>query len=570
MILQSLRDLALGEGLLDNPDFEPKPVAWIIVLDDRGRFINLQSTLGEGAGKKARPKALSIPRRLGRSRGAVADFLVDKSEYVLGVEPDGKRSEKDLNHRRGLFKASIQNAYEDTKEDSLATILDFLSSDDQRNLAIEKLKGEGYKSNDLFAFEHNNRFAHELPNVGEYFSRSRRKAKKDGAQCLVCGNVSEPVQKHPVVKIPGGSTSGVALVSFNKDAFESYGLLRNQNAPVCRDCADAYTTALNRLLSDSYPDPRNPGMKLPKQYFSLAPDTTAVYWTDQPDPLIGSFRELFEAPDPETIGAMLSSPYKGRASGNADNRFFCLILSGGEGRATIRSSHIGTVSEVGENIASYFRSLQIEDDAISPLRLLMRSLVFAPKKNPDMNLVPGFVADIFLAILFGRLFPRNLLANGVERCRAERRVSRERAAILKAFLIRNSKQEVSVGLNKDNRNVGYRLGRLMAILEGAQTSGRKPNKTIIDRYYGAASTRPGIVFPRLLAMAQHHISKLSGGLPWYFQNEVSEILDGIRSFPTVMSLEEQGQFALGYYHQRFHKSEKSATGSINDATEEAA
>src|SRR6266851_1285703 len=103
MILASLRDLALREGLLANPDYEPKPVAWIIVVGDGGNFVNLVPTAGSDEGKKSKAKSFLVPRRTGRTSSPMADFLVDKSEYVLGVEPDGKRSEADLALRLDLF-----------------------------------------------------------------------------------------------------------------------------------------------------------------------------------------------------------------------------------------------------------------------------------------------------------------------------------------------------------------------------------------------------------------------------------------------------------------------------------
>lgn len=552
MILASLCDLARRESLLRNPDYEPKPVAWIIAVNEGGGFVNVIPTSGGDEGKKPRPKVFSIPRRVGKTSGAVADFLVDKSEYILGVEPDQKRSASDLAARLELFRQSVRDAQQSPPIPALAAVSAFLASDEERGRAVERISADGYKSNDLFAFEYEGKLIHELPEVQAYFSRFRRrpkqaKGKVKGAQCLICGSIAAPVEKHPVVKIPGGTTSGIALVSFNSDAFESYGLSRNENAPVCRDCADAYTTAVNRLLSDRYPSPQNPGEFLPRRFVRLSPNTTAIFWTDEETPLLDLFAS-FDAPRVESVAALFASPHKGRAPGDAKGRFYCVILSGGQGRATVRSTHVGTVAQVEQNLRAYFDSIDIGSEQPLPLMLLVRSLVLQGKLE---NLAPGLVADLFMAIVFGGAFSRTLLASAVGRCRAERKVTRERAAILRAYLKRNRQWEVSVGLDTDNTDAGYRLGRLIAILERLQGAAQNnPNKTIVDRYYGAASTRPATVFPRLIAMAQHHLAKLTGGLQFFYQSRLSEVLGGIAVFPPVLNMEEQGLFALGYYHQR--------------------
>lgn len=548
VILESLAKLALREGLLTNPDYEPKPVAWIIVVGDGGKFVNIVPTASGDEGKKAKAKVLSIPRRLGRTSSAVADFLVDKSEYVLGVEPDGKRSESDLAVRRRLFRRSVQDACEATQAPSLLAVMQFLSSGEERQRVIERISVEGYKSNDLFAFEYGGRLVHELPDIQAYFSRSRRAAAGAGAQCLICGSTAVPVPKHPSVKVPGGTTSGIALVSFNSDAFESYGWSRNQNAPVCRDCADAYTTALNRLLSDRYPDPRHPGETLPRRFVRLSADTTAVFWADDEATVLDLFTNFFDVPRAESVAALFEAPHRGLAPPDVSKRFYCLVLSGGQGRAVVRSTHTGTVAQVEQNLRNYFESIDIASEQPLPLMLLMRSLVLQGKVE---NLAPGLVTDVFIAIVFGSRFPQTLLTSAVGRCRAERKVTRERAAVLRAYLRRNEQLEVSVGLDKDNTSAGYRLGRLMAVLERVQGAAQNnPSKTIVDRYYGAASTRPATVFPRLITMAQHHIAKLTGGSQHFYQSRLGDVIDGIATFPPVLSMEEQGLFALGYYHQR--------------------
>lgn len=574
MILAKLRELALREGLLTNPDYEPKPVAWIIAVGDSGELLDVIPTTGADEAnpkKKAKAKVFDIPRRIGRTSGAKADFLVDKSEYVLGIEPSGDRKQEELETRRGLFRQSVGAAFAAKQSGALAAVAAFLDSDEARGQAAERVTQAGYQPNDLFAFEHRGHLVHDLPEVQAYFSGSRRVATDPGKQCLICGSMAPLVDKHPVLAIPGGTTSGVALVSFNSDAFESYGLSRNENAPICRDCTDAYTTALKRLLQDRYPDPRRPGETLPRRFVRLSPDTTAVFWTDEEASVLDLMISFFDKPQIENVEALFKSPQKGRMAGPVSNRFYCLILSGGQGRAVLRGIHTGTVAQVEDNMREYFNSIDIGADQPLPLFLLLKGLVLQGKLE---NLPPSLATDVFLAIVFGGKFPQTLLARAVGRCHAERKVTRERAAILRAYMIRNFKWEVSVGLEKENNKPGYRLGRLLAILERAQGAAQRSlNKTIVDRYYGAASTRPSTVFPRLVALAQHHITKLSVGWQIFYQKQLGEVLDGLSTFPATLGLEDQGLFALGYYHQRqefFKKAESEPEENDQNEKGEAA
>lgn len=566
MILSSLRELATREDLLKDADYEPKAVAWILSIGEGGRFLGATPTTGEDSRGKARAKVLAIPRRKGRTSAAVADFAVDKSEYVLGVEPEGKRKPAELQARLDLFRYELEKAADRTKLPALAAVCAFLSNSEERAKAAESVPG--YAPNDLFAFEYEGSLLHDFSAVKDYFSTLRQRVKQGNAQCLVCGASTDISRKHPSVQLRGGTTSGVALVSFNSDAFESYGLDGNDNAPVCQDCADAYTTALKRLLSDRYPDPKTAGGTLPRRFVYLSSDTSAVFWSDREATVLDLLADYFAAPNADSVRALLESPHKGRQPAGLSNRFYCLILTGGQGRAVLRGMQTGLVAEIESNIADYFRAIDV--GSVFPVSLLglLRSLVLQGKLE---NLPPALSTDVFLAIVFGRKFPLTLLARAVARCRAERAVTRERAAALRAYLIRNNKDlEITVALNTQNQNPAYLLGRLMALLERIQGSAQNnPNKTIVDRYYGAASTRPVTVFPRLISNAQHHLAKLKRGLAVFYHGQLSEILDGLAAFPSTLDLEEQGLFALGYYHQRsFRKPELEPATSGLEAEKE--
>lgn len=567
MILQSLCDLARRENLLANAAYEPKPVAWVIGLGEGGRFLHVSSTASAAEGEKPRAKTMYVPRRTGRTSAPEADFLVDKSEYVLGTQPQGgsakERTAGDLARRRNLFAGLVERAAGETGNDALREVAAFLRTEGELERCVEEVQKSEYKSNDLFAFEYRGRLVHEAADVSAWFSAARKQTDAAVSQCLVCGHMRPPVDKHPAIRVPGGTTSGIALVSFNSDAFESYGLKRNENAPVCRECADGYTTALNRLLSARYTNLA--GEALPARRVRLTPDTTAVFWADRDEAVVDLFSSLFDSPTADWVKALFEAPWKGRDPGGLRGRFFSLVISGAQGRAVLRGVHTGTVEQVEENVREYFSSMRVEGVDVLPLLALLRAAALQGKLE---NLPPGVVGDMFLAIVSGRPLDRKLLALAVERCRAERRVTGERAALVRACLsFRRSDREVKVGLDKDDLRPGYRMGRLLSVLEQLQRSQRQKT-TIVERFYGAASTRPATVFPGLIRLAQHHLAKSSGG--GFFQGRLGEVLDGVGGFPATLNLEQQGLFALGYYHQRqeFFRGKAAPDGTAADSEQD--
>jgi CRISPR-associated protein Csd1 len=239
MILASLKDLAQREGLTEDLDYEPKPVAWVVSLDAEGHYLGLIPTaMPQGPKGKPVAKTMQIPRRAGRTSEDLADFLVDKPEYALGIVPDTDLSEKRMQRlepRRRLFLAEVEKAATVTANADLKAVVAFLQSDSERSKCVGMLQQQSYASNDLLCFDVQGRLVHEEPQVRGYFSTQRAASGEKSSQCLICGELRSPVDKHPSVQLRGGSSSGIALVSFNSAAFESFGWKRNENAPVCRN-----------------------------------------------------------------------------------------------------------------------------------------------------------------------------------------------------------------------------------------------------------------------------------------------------------------------------------------------
>ena len=563
MILASLRDLALREELVSEPAFEGKGVAWIINIDDGGRFLNLVSTLADplsdGKGRKQRPQPqlMSIPRRCGRSSNLEADFLLDKSEYVLGIVPEGKNPSKraDKPERcRILFLELMSQAAEETGSKLLRSAVAFLRSEKQRVACAAELNRNKWAGNDLFAIACNLELLHHDPEIRQWWTVQANESPNPEAtlrQCVVCGAQCVPVENHDSLRIPGGVTSGVPLVSFNAAAFEKYGLSGNENAPVCRPCMTAYVEGLRRCLNERYANPHDASEMMGQQAVRLSPDTTAVFWTDEPWSLASQLTWILN--QPADLKAALLSPKTGKSAEKLEGNFYCMILSGAQGRAMLRSVHTGTVAEVEDSLAKYFNALEldgVDGDKPMPLFWLLKSL--APLEKLD-RLPPKLPGEVFLAAVLGLPIPRLILSAAVTRNRAEQAVTPARAALLQLYFSQINPEVPRMSLNTEFHDAGYLLGRLFAVLERIQSLANPgANSTIVDRFYGAASTRPGTVFPQLLRLSQAHLAKVPANRnPDWYRKLTGEIMDGFPAqFEPTLDIAQQGRFALGYYHQR--------------------
>jgi len=583
MILQALYELAQREELMADPDFQRKPVAWLVRIDAAGRCMGIVGThyLPPTDGKrKSKPKAKTfrVPYQPGRSGiQAPPCFFVDNAKYVFGRPT----SDKSFDERKGKAKAAafcqeIRRCVEATGDEAARAVLTFLEDMASGKTCVELPKE--CVSNDLFAFIYTpdgERLVHERPAIQDYWKKKRREgqAQEGRFQCLVSGRpIAEPGLFPKLKNVPGGSTSGVGLVSFNKKAFCSYGLERNENAPISRFAAESCATALNRLLDPRFPDPHHEGETMPPRCYRISGDTAVCFWAiaDQAQEFCDQFVPLAEA-NPEDVKEMYQAIWTGRSPQGLDtSAFYALTLSGTQGRAIVRDWLESTVADVAAHLAAYFRDLQIVRNTPQPrnrplppqlpMRLLARSL--APQGRND-GIPPHLSAQMVHTALAGTRFPMTVLHRALERMRAEigrsdwndMELRDARAALIKAVLIRNFGLEVTPDMDTTNKDIGYLLGRLLAVIERAQQLALGDvNATVIDRYFSGASATPGAVFPRLLKNMRHHISKARdgkyGGAAVWLDRQADEIASQIDAFPAFLPLPQQGLFILGYHHQR--------------------
>jgi CRISPR-associated protein Csd1 len=558
MILESLRELAQRERLVDQPAFQSVPVRWIIDLDEEGRFQTLDDTAyttpEEGKRKPKQVfKRMSVPRRSVRP-GQVTkpEFLVDNAQYVLGIQPDGAPAKKiPMEAYRNSFLHLLGQAKTAADSPVLGAVISFLENEEQRGRAAAEMQARRFASNEWITFRSRGEFLHDLRELRDWWTHhsTEETEETDKKQCLICGHVNAPTRLHDSLKLSGAVSSGVPLISFNAAAFEKHGLTGSDNAPVCRMCMVAYVNALRRCLDDKYPRPDDDGT-FPQQSIRLSNDTTAVYWDEQSSDLTGALWWL-NNDDPSAVKALLEAAWKGEKPALPKARFYCLILTGAQGRAAVRGMHTSTVDEVAKYVESYFECLEAAGygEKPAPIFVLIRSLAVLGKLE---NLPPGLAAELFLSAVLGKPLSYRFLAAAVGRIRAERDVTRPRAALLSLYFQRRGR-DVRMSLDPDSKDAAYRYGRLLAVLEALQINyhGKKPNSTIVDRFYAAASTRPATVFPRLLSLAQNHLRTASSAT--FFGKQIADVLDGLdgaNGFRPMLNIEQQGRFALGYFHQR--------------------
>ena len=556
MILQALNNYY--QRLRENPDldmplqgFGKQKIHFCLVINKDGELLQVKD-LREISGKKPIPISLTVPQlNKKRSSGIDPNFVWDNTGYVLGVDNKGKsersmecfKSFKDFQHKIG----------DQIEDDGLKALLKFLDSwTPKKATKLEKWE-EMAGQNLVFQLDGDRRYLHDRSAIQAAWARFISAERKGFiASCLVSGETAPIARLHPPIKgVRGAQPSGASIVSFNLDAFESYGKTQNYNAPISETIAFTYTTVLNHLLRFES-----------RQKVQLS-DTTTVFWTERESPIEGFMGVILnptdEAGDLSNIRLFLEAVRDGKMYpelGDPDIKFYILGLSPNASRLSVRFWHTSTVADIAEKIGQHFRDLtivkQYENNPEFPsMWQLLRQTAVQGKTE---NIHPLLAGAVMRSILTGNTYPQVLLASVIGRIRAEQDINYLRAAIIKACLVRKFRinrigKEVKMSLDKESTNVAYRLGRLFATLEKAQLDAVPgANTTIKDRYYGSASTTPRVVFPQLLRLAQHHIQKAEYGR--WTDKMIEDIMSGITEFPAHLSLDDQGMFAIGYYHQR--------------------
>jgi CRISPR-associated protein Csd1 len=541
-------------GEVAPPGFQRKEIPFLVVIDARGRFKGLQDTRNELRG---RGRSFLVPREITRSVASKANLLWDNPEYVFGlISQEGAKGQRRANERHRLFVERIEELPEHVRCDpGVSAVAAFLRARDFRALEKHSQWPEvrETRGNVSFQLEGDLGLVSERPAVRAGLA-GLEKADGPVAQCLITGERDTVARLHGAIKgVRGAQSSGGRIVSFNLPAFLSHGRTQGENAPVGRRAEFGYTTALNTLLG------RESRQKL------AVGETTVVFWAARASPLEQWFVEYFgeeietsQGAEADALNALYRAPETGAVPLDPGTPFYVLGLSPNAARLAVRFWYEGTVSEVLEKVRRYFEELAIVRSPRDPERPSLSRLLRAVAVQGDLrNIAPRLPAQLLHCALTGARYPLAVLAAVLARCRAEQFVTYPRAALLKAILTRNLKdfgpsgKEITMTLDRTNSSVAYRLGRLFAVLERVQEAALPGvGATIRERFYGAASTTPVIVFAHLMKLKNHHLAKLDRGRAIHYERLLGDVVAGIAEFPAHLTLADQGRFAIGYYHQR--------------------
>lgn len=564
MILQALtayyEDLA-RTGKIARQGWGKSRISYALELGEGGEVCRVIPLETADEGGKSRPREMELPAPVKRTVGVASNFLWDNGSYLLGHAKDAAKDS-----RAGKCFAAAKELHcsllSGSQDPFAQAICRFFENYDPALGSTDPVLAGEWENlisgcNLTFAY------GDQYPGDNEALARAweshyGQDAEGEKLRCLITGEPAVPEKTHPAIKrLYGAQSSGAALVSFNAPAFCSYGREQNENAPVGQYGAFAYTAALNYLLSD-------------RRHYRRIGGDTYVFWAEgaeeQYEDAFGAFLDggSEKVKDEDLASVMDALAGKKLCQWenlplNPENRFYVLGLAPNAARISVRFFLQDTFGVFAQRLKAHYDRLEIIRPSFDtrtqlPLRLLLQETV--NQQSRDKTPSPQMAADTLRAILTGGRYPATLFQQTMLRIRAEHDITRGKAAIIKAYLLRNDTQQnrmeaLTVKLNDDCNYLPYVLGRLFSVLEDIQQQANPGiNTTIKDRYFSSASATPAVVFPVLVNLAEKHQKKLSAGQKVYNSKRLQDLTGCIReSYPTHLTLSDQGIFQLGYYHE---------------------
>ncbi len=597
MLLQRLNEFANSRKLLDNLAFKPKAVRWIIALDDFGNVVGQGPV--ETAGEKKRGKEFTCPQTTRpKVAGGVAEFLADGITAVFGLDAnpeqpmsDKKRKERDENNRRKYddFWAQIDKAHKKILSSALKSLLAFkpeagripaflrwgLGSDakptDKSSWWITKANGEEVRLGpDNFTFSVGGQlFIQDAASIQSFWRdefAKENEAQEDNAPrglCLVTGEEEQPIAltHNPKVQgVPNTQSFGAAIVSFDKDAFASYGFEQSLNASTSNQAATAYCTALNAMLSS--------------QVHSIRMgQASCCFWTRNETDATKNWGALLNQADPKAVADFLKSPWAGQERERLrQEQFYAVSLGGNAGRIVVRHWMQVTLENATENFHRWFRDLDLEPvrlptgkEKMAPLALF-RLACSTVRDAKDLQ--AEVTTQLFRAAMEGTAPSLNLLHPTLNRLRVD--IARDgnmallkhsRFAVTKLILNRNRRDtivEIAKQQSTDAGDDAYQCGRLLAVLAETQAKAHDyqlEGAGVVERYFGTAMVSPASVFPILIKLNRHHLNSIRKsdrykGHDRFLDETIQNVLIKINQFPRTLDLHAQGRFAIGFYQQK--------------------
>lgn len=573
-MINQLVGYAMRKQLVAVPGFVPKTVKWLIWLDDQG---NLQDVIELGNPSQRRNPGQKFPQCPDLQQNELiaggqtrSHFLVDTCDVVALLKAQGD-AQKEKKHR--YFVQLLHDASVSLSECGVAAkALEDTQTLDAIRQRLETLRA---KPSDKVTIRIGNLTLVESDawhGWWQQFRASLRSSRAGASQQMVCfatGNLAVPARTHPKISgldDVGGQSSGTVLISFDKDAFTSYGLKQSANCAVSEAAANAYRAALNDLLANS--SHRLVNQKVVHWY-----SATVASADDPIAMLLGETDAQQEASAQAQVRRLLEALQRGERPVSPDARYYVLMLSGSDGRAMVRDWAEGSFEDLVNNINAWFDDLAIvhreggrlaePPKFLAVSQALGRDIRQNSRYVRDLNVIPAHVLSKLLhSALRNSPIPYEVMAQVLERVKLDivegRPFDAVRMGLLKAYHIRKGgNNSMSAYLNPNHPEPAYHCGRLMAVLASLQRAALPQVEAgIVQRFYAAASATPALVLGRLVRTAQFHLDKLrsdSPGLAVWYEDRIAEAMSALGDrLPRTLSLEEQSLFALGYYQQLAH------------------
>lgn len=566
MLLQSLVKLyetLAQKGEIEKSGWSPVKISYGLCLDNDGnidKIIFLKQKTADG--KKEIPKPISLPMPVKRSSGVASNFLYENSTYLFGYDSSGKpdRAAKAYQACKEKHCKILENCDSDAAvsikkffDHTIENVQDELLSCGCTQPMVDEILGKG--ANMLLMPL--GKYPFDFDEICRAWDESYANSDGEKGICLVTGKYDKIAVLHPLIKnVKGSQSAGASLISFNGSAFESYGKTQGYNATVSEYAAFAYAAALNKLISDT--DHRiNVG------------DTTVVCWTEDAEPAYQNllYSALYgnDTVSQEDLKSAITHISQGKTVNwekvplHPDNNFYILGISPNSARLSVRFFIKNTFGKVMQNVLLHEEQMKIVRPSFETREHLTLWQTVSQTVNPkskDKSCKPHLAGDVLNAILNGTSYPATLYYGVQSRISAEREITWGKAAIIKAYLMRNiktiPKEDLTVELNEHSENKAYLLGILFSNLEEIQNAANPGIKaTIKDRYFTSASSTPALIFPLLIQLAQAHLKKIGEtSRKIYYQKKLTETMSKLGTkFPVRLKLEEKGMFQLGYYHQ---------------------
>lgn len=566
-MLDRLLAYAEREGLKTEPGFARKKINWAIMCSHDGRLNGVVS-LGNGRSGRQFDGCPHLPQNLMIAGGETrSQFLIESLQTIALYWKDGtsltdqaKFQTKHDFFMRLLSEAKNSAPYLEAAAQLLSNIDEIAKLRAALDLAEPRSKPTDTAAvfvadvNPLERDDWHTWWRRFYANSQETAASARRRTLAQTMRCVLTGSAVVPAATHPKVTGlagVGGLGTGDVIVGFDKEAFQSFGLEQSANAATDEITATAYAQTLSRLIAEN-------GVRLG--------NAMAVYWfgktvAKEDDPL-AFLRDPgdSDSPEPGTLHAprkLLTAIKEGARPELLDNYYHALVLSGAAGRVMVRDWVEGHFEDLVSRVAEWFEHLEIVARTGTRLTAAPKFLAVAGCLERDLSDVASpLMTSLWHAAITGGSIPYSALTKAVLRADAavinDEPANHARMGLIKAYHYRNGgDQHMKPYMNPEHPEPAYHCGRLLAILSRLQRAALGDvGAGVVQRYYGAASQTPALTLGRLISNAKNHLNKLEGGLPFWFEQQIADVMCRIGDrVPPTLDLEQQSLFALGYYQQ---------------------